>query len=150
MRHTIRMTLAALGAVLVLGACHKKPELTPTQVAQQDLAQFQAQIRKIVKDSSCADSLVAMTNEFQGIATAIAARDSAALLKISQLNRDYSSTRAQFDSVFRAMDAARRADIPRLLALRTRMAKQATPEEWEQLKSERLKMTAAELELLEF
>jgi hypothetical protein len=142
--------LPALGAVLVLGACHKKPELTPTQVAQQDLTQYQAEIRKIVKDSSRADSLVGMTNEFQGIASAVAKRDSAAFARLGELNRDYTSTRAQFDSVFNAMAAARHQDGQKLIALRGRMAQIATPDEWEQMKSARLKMTAADLALLEF
>jgi hypothetical protein len=146
----MRVTSGVLIGIAVLGACSKKPELTPTQVAQQDLTQYQAEIRKIVKDSSRADSLVGMTNEFQRTAVTVAKRDSAALVRLGELNRDYTSTRAQFDSVYGAMAAARHNDVPRLLALRTRMTQVATPAEWEQLKSARLKMTAAELELLEF
>ena len=146
----MRLMLPALGTLLVLGACHKKPELTPEQAAQQDLTQFDAQVRKIVKDSSRADSLVALGHEFQTTANGMAVRDSAALKKIGALTRDYTSTRQQFDSVFSAMAGVRQQTLSQLITLRMQMSQVATEEEWQQLKSARLKMLEAELQLLEF
>ncbi len=146
----MRMMLPALGALAVLSACHKKPELTPVQVAQQDLTQFQAEVRKIVKDSARAESLVAMTNEFQAIVATTAQGDSVAHARIDALTRDYGSTRGQFDSVFSAVMSKRRLALSQVALLRARMAAVATPAEWEQLKSARLKLSENEINALEF
>jgi hypothetical protein len=150
MRHPVRLILPLLGALLVLGACHKKPELSPSQVAQQDMTQFQAEIRKIIKDSVRADSLVEMTNEFQFIVTKAAAEDSGAITRMGVLARDYTSTRPQFDSLYNSVRMRRRDVILQITALRIRMAGVATEEEWQQLKSARLKLSEAELQALEF
>ncbi len=136
--------------MLSLSACSKKPELSPSQTAQHDMTQFQSEIRKIVTDSARADSLVAMTNEFQRIIAGVASRDSAASARIGVLTRDYGSTRAQFDSVFSASAAERATVVPELAALRSRMAAMATNAEWQQLKNARLKLSEAEVQALEY
>ncbi len=150
MRTLIQCAPAALGIALLVSACSKKPELTPSQAAQKDMTQFQAEIRKIVQDPARADSLVAMTNEFQTIVAGVAARDSAAMARIGVLTREYSSTRAQFDSMFSASAAERAKVVPELAALRSRMAAVATDAEWQQLKSARLKLSEAEVQALEY
>jgi hypothetical protein len=97
-----------------------------------------------------ADSLVEMTNEFQFIVTKAAAEDSGAITRMGVLARDYTSTRPQFDSLYNSVRMRRRDVILQITALRIRMAGVATEEEWQQLKSARLKLSEAELQALEF
>ena len=146
MRH-LRI-LTAFAFVAALAACKHKPEMTPAQVAVEDMTQFQAEIRKTVKDSARAEQLVGMTNEFQQLVTSAAANDSAAVAAVEALNADFSATRAQYESELTRARAGRRDNLKKLSDLRARMAAIVTDDEWAQLKKARVKVMDAQMNAL--
>ena len=148
-RSTRQAVAAALFAVAGLAACSHKPELTPVQVAQKDMAEFQAEIRKVVKDSSRAEQLVALTSEFQATVVTVAGRDSALQAAVTALDADFGATRDQYVALHEKARAARREFAAKLASLRLQMAAVATADEWEQLKKVRVTTMDAELSAME-
>lgn len=140
--------VAALALVAALAACKHKPELTPSQVAAEDMTQFQAEIRKTVKDSARAEELVGMTNEFQQLVKSAAEEDSASIAAIQALNADFGATRTRYEAELTRARAVRRDNMRKLSDLRARMAGVVTNDEWEQLKKARVKVSDSELNAL--
>jgi len=135
-------------ALLLAAACSHKPELTPAQTAAKDMTEFQAEIRKTVKDSVRAERLVAMTNEFQGLITRAATEDSSAVAAFAALNADYGASRTSYDSLVARSHALRRENMAKLSDLRVRMAAAATVDEWNELRKARVKVLDAEMNAL--
>jgi uncharacterized protein YdcH (DUF465 family) len=135
--------------VLLAAACSHKPEMTPEQVMQKNLAEYQAEIRKIVKDSSRAEQLVAKTDELVQVSKGLSAQYVRGKARLDSLNVDYGSTRAQYAAVLSDLRGQRREAEGQLIALRQQMAALTTDEEWEQLKKIRLQMLDASLSVLQ-
>ena len=143
-----RLARTASMAVLVIPwllACHHKPEPAPTQVAETDLAGYQAEIRKVVKDSSRAEQLVGMTNEMGQLVRDIGSQEKSDRAAIAALDADYGASRAQYDSAIAHAATQRRGFANKMVAVRLHMASVATEAEWEQLKSTRVRMLDADL-----
>jgi hypothetical protein len=132
-------------AIVSATACHHSPPPTPVQVATSDLAAYQAEVRKVVKDSSRADQVVAMTNEVAMLVDSMVAHEKASSTKVAALTADYGATRAQYDSLLARMSADRRESAQQLASVRVRMAAVVTDAEWEQLKSARVRLLEADL-----
>ncbi len=139
---------AALVSALVLTGCSSTPHPTPEQQAQADLAAYEAQIRMIVPDPARADQLVALTNEFQQLATESIAIVKSYRTKVAALNSNYEATRADYETLFSQQDTNREAFIKKAGALRERMAALTTDSEWEALKKARLRALDADLQEL--
>jgi hypothetical protein len=135
-------------ALAPMAGCSFKRELTPEQQAQADAATYEAQIRKIVPDPARADQLIALTNEFQQLATDSIASVRSYRAKVAALNSNYDATRQDYEDLFSQQDAAREAFIRKAGALRERMAVFTSDSEWEELKKARLRMLDADLEAL--
>ena len=143
-----RWPAAVLALTLVLAAaagCSSKHELTPEQRAQADVTAYEAEIRKIIPDAARADQLVALTNEFQQLATESIASIKSYRAKVAALNSNYDATRQDYETLFSAQDASREAFIKKASALRERMAALTTDSEWEALKKARLRALDADL-----
>jgi uncharacterized coiled-coil DUF342 family protein len=146
-----RWPVAAIALTLALAAvagCSSKRELTPEQQAQADVTAYEAQIHKIVPDPARADQLVALTNEFQQLATESIANVKSYRAKVAALNTDYDATRQDYEALFSQQDASREAFIKKAGALRERIAALTTDSEWEELKKARLRLLDADLEEL--
>lgn len=135
-------------AVATVAGCSSKRDLTPEQQAQADVTAYEAQIHKIVSDPARADQLVALTNEFQQLATESIASVKGYRAKVTALNSDYDATRQDYEALFSQQDARREAFIKSAGALRERMAALTTDSEWEELKKARLRLLDADLEEL--
>jgi len=135
-------------ALATVAGCSSKRGLTPEQQAQADVTAYEAQIHKIVPDPARADQLVALTNEFQQLATESIANVKSYRAKVAALNSDYDATRQDYEVLFSQQDASREAFIKKAGALRERMAALTTDSEWEELKKARLRLLDADLEEL--
>jgi hypothetical protein len=146
--HNARRIACAATLVLAFAAaagCSSKQQLTPQQQAQADLAEYEAQIRRIIPDPARADQLVALTNQFQQVAQESIASMNEYRAKVTALNSDYQATRADYEALFSRQDAAREAFLQKAGALRERMVVFTSDAEWEQLKTARLKALEADL-----
>jgi hypothetical protein len=146
-----RWPVAVIALTLALAAiasCSAKRGLTPEQQAQADVAAYEAQIHRIVPDPARADQLVALTNEFQQLATESIANVKSYRAKAAALNTDYDATRQDYEALFSQQDASREAFIKKAGALRERMAALTIDSEWEELKKARLRLLDADLEEL--
>ena len=146
-----RWLVPALGlalAVFAVAGCSSKPKPTLEQQAQTDLAEFEAQIRKVIPDPARADELIALTNEFQKLALASIASARQYRSKTETLNSSYETTRADYEILFSQQDTAREALLEKATALRERAAALMTDSEWEQLKKARLRALDADLQEL--
>ena len=128
--------------------CSSKQALTPQQQAQADLADYEAQIRRIIPDPARADQLVALTNQFQELAQASIESVNDYRAKVTALNTNYEATRADYETLFSEQDAAREAFFEKAGALRERMVVFTSDAEWEQLKAVHLKLLEADLQQL--
>jgi uncharacterized coiled-coil DUF342 family protein len=142
---------AAVALTLALAAvagCSSKRDLTPEQQAQADVTAYEQEIRKVIPAPARADQLVALTNEFQQLATESIASVKNYRAKLAALNSNYDATRADYETLFREQDASREAFLKKAGALRERMAVFTNDSEWEQLKKARLRALDADLEEL--
>ena len=140
----VALTLALAAAV----GCSAKPKLTPEQRAQADATAYEAEIRKIIPDAARADQLVALTNEFQQMATESIASIQGYRAKVAALNSNYDATRQDYETLFSDQDASREDFMKKAGALRRKMAALTTDSEWEALKKARLRALDAELQEL--
>ena len=140
--------VALMLALTTAAGCSSKHELTPEQQAPADVTAYEAQIHKIVPDPARADQLVALTNEFQRLATESIASVKGYRAKVTALNSDYDATRQDYEALFSQQDARREAFIKKASSLRERMAALTTDSEWEELKKARLRLLDADLEEL--
>jgi len=137
----------ALGLATTAG-CSSKPDLTPEQQAQADVAAYEAQIRRTIPEPARADQLIALTNEFQRLATESIASVRGYRAKAAALNSNYDATRQDYEALFTQQDVAREAFIRKASALRERMVAFTSDSEWEELKKARLRALDADLEEL--
>jgi len=135
-------------ALVAVAACSSKHELTLEHQAQADMAAYEAQIRNIIPDPARADQLVALTNEFQQLATDSIATIKSYRAKVAALNSNYDATRQDYETLFSDQDASREAFIKKAVAIRQRMAVYTTDAEWEALKKARLRALDADLQEL--
>jgi hypothetical protein len=135
-------------AIATVAGCSSKHELTPEQQAQADMAAYEAQIRNIIRDPARADQLVALTKEFQQVATDSIATIKSYRAKVAALNSNYDATREDYETLFNDQDARREAFIKKAVAIRQRMAVYTTDAEWEALKKARLRALDADLQEL--
>jgi hypothetical protein len=126
-------------AALLLASCAHKPPPTLEQQSQEDLTYYQAQIRKVVKDTAKAEQLCGLAADFQKLVYARAEAVTTYDSKLDALNANYAATRAGYDAVTTQNDKDRNAFLQQALALRTQMAALTTDEEWEQLKDARMR-----------
>jgi hypothetical protein len=145
MRGTERWAALGLLGIVSATGCHSKPEPAPSQVVAQDLTAFRAEIRKVVKDSSRAERLIDITNEFARTVGVMVDQDKATAAMLDSLNADYHATRAQYDAVVARITAERHAGAQQLVSLRGQMAVGVTDAEWDQLRSVRVRLLGAEL-----
>jgi len=148
---TFRCLTAVLGLILawvVAGGCSSKPALSPEQQAQADLAEYEAELRKVITDPVRADKLMALTNEFQKLLQDTVTHVSSYRAKAAALNSNYGATRADYESLFSQQDAAREIFVQRAVALREQMAALTTDAEWAHLKRARLRTLDADLQEL--
>ena len=137
----------ALSLVAVIG-CSSKPKPTLEQQAQTDMAELEAQIRKVIPDPARADRVIALTNELQKLALASIASARQYRSKVETLNSSYEATRADYEILFSQQDRAREALLEKATALRERAAALMTESEWEQLRKARLRALDADLQEL--
>jgi hypothetical protein len=137
----------ALALVTVAG-CSSKPKPTLEQQTQADMAEYEAQIRKVVSDPARANELVALANAFQGLAHEGIANAKEYRAKVAALDANYGATRADYEILFSQQDTAREALLKKATALRERAAALMTDSEWTQLKKARLRALDAELQEL--
>ncbi|HTS52803.1 MAG TPA: hypothetical protein VMH26_05980 [Burkholderiales bacterium] len=143
------VALLLLTLALAAGSgCSSKGDLTPEQQALVDLAAYEQEIRKVIAEPARADQLIALTNEFQSLATESIARIKNYRAKVAALNSNYDATRADYEVLFSEQDAAREAFVKKAGALRERMVVFTSDSEWEQLKKARLRALDADLEEL--
>ena len=148
---TFRCFAAALGmvfAVTIAGGCSSKPTLSPEQQAQADLAEYEAELRKVITDPVRADKLMALTNEFQKLLQDTVTHVTSYRAKAAALNSNYEATRVEYESLFSQQDAAREIFVQKAVALREQMAALTTDAEWAQLKRARLRTLDADLQEL--
>ena len=86
-----RWLVPALGLTLALVAgvgCSSRPKPTPEQTTKADVAQYEAQIRKVIPDSARADKAVGLTNEIQKLVqeTVASAKDYRAKVAAAKSN----------------------------------------------------------------
>jgi septal ring factor EnvC (AmiA/AmiB activator) len=112
------------------------------------MAAYEAQIRNIIRDPARADQLVALTKEFQQVATDSIATIKSYRAKVAALNSNYDATREDYETLFNDQDARREAFIKKAVAIRQRMAVYTTDAEWEALKKARLRALDADLQEL--
>jgi hypothetical protein len=128
-----------VGALAVLFNCAHKPPPTLEEQSQADLEYDQAQIHSVIKDPERAEKLAAVVSDFQKLllarATAVREYDS----KIMVVNSKYLATRADYEVLITQNDKDRSLFLRQCVALRTQMAALTTDEEWEQLKSMRMR-----------
>jgi hypothetical protein len=136
-----------LGCALAAGCkSHESPAEQSQQLQAQenaDVAQYQDQIRKIVKDPARADQLIAILSDVQKLVhetDAVVREDRA---KIAALNANYNSTREDYEAVFAEQDTVHQAFFTKDLSLREQMAGLMTDDEWAQLKHARIKTLEA-------
>ena len=142
-----RWVVPAVGLALALVAvagCSSRTK--PEQQAQADITEYEAQIRKMIPDSTRADKLVDLTNEFQEVMRGgvVAAKDYRA--KFAALNANCDATRSDYETAINEEEAARDAFLKKLMALRERAASLTTDAEWEKLKKARLRALDADLQ----
>lgn len=139
-------SLAAVVLIETAGCKHETPEEQAQARLDADVANYQDQIRKIVKDPDRADKLVPLVSQFEVLARNAASvmRDQQA--KLAALNANYDATRADFATMFRQQDAERQTLVKKALDLREQMAALTTDSEWEQLKQAREKELTAILQ----
>jgi voltage-gated potassium channel Kch len=135
-------------ALSCAAGCSSKQDLTPSQQAQADLAEYEMQIRRIIPDPARADQLVALTNQFQELAQTSIASVNEYRAKVSALNSNYEATRADYEALFSQQDAAREAFFKKAGALRERMVVFTSDAEWEQLRAVHLRLLEADLQQL--
>jgi hypothetical protein len=127
-----------LGALAFLSCAHK-PQPTLEEQSQADLKYDQAQVRSVVKDPERAEKLAAVLGDFQKLLLARAVVVQTYDSKIAVLNSKYSATRAEYDVLIAQNDKDRSVFLQESLAIRTQMAALTTDDEWEQLKSMRMR-----------
>jgi hypothetical protein len=145
----MRRGSALLFTVGALAACHHKPAPAPEQVATTDMASYQAEIRRVVKDSARADSIVVLTNEYLASLKGFVAEASAYHVRMDSLTRSYSTTRAEIDAELNHQYAARTTRLAALVGFRQRLAALTTDEEWKELGKARVHELQADLTALE-
>jgi hypothetical protein len=152
-RGTAVVAIAVLGCALAVGCkSHETPAEQSQQVKAQedaDVANYEAQIRKVVKDPARADQLVALLSQVQILVHDAAGTVRNERAEIAALNADYKASRVDYDRVFALDDPIHQSYLKRGLELRQEMAALMTDDEWEQLKSVRVKALDAILEDLE-
>jgi hypothetical protein len=140
--------IALILALATAAGCSSQHDLAPEQQAQADVTAYEIQIRKIIPDPARADQLVALTNEFQQVATASIASIKGYRAKVAALNSNYDATRQDYEALFSEQDVSRESFIKKAGAIRERMAALTTDVEWEALKKARLRALDADLEAL--
>lgn len=149
MRTTTGRVCAMLLIFGTLAACHHKPAPSPEQVATTDMVQFQAEIRKVVKDSARADSIVVLSNEYLASLKGSVAEAKAYHARIDSLTSSYSTTRAEIDAELNHQYAVRTTRLAALVGYRQRLAALTTDDEWKELGKARVRELQADLNALE-
>jgi hypothetical protein len=93
----------------------------------------------VVKDPERAEKLAAVLGDFQKLLLARAVAVKTYDSNIAVLNSKYSATRAEYDVLIAQNDKDRSVFLQDSLAIRTQMAALTTDDEWEQLKSMRMR-----------
>jgi hypothetical protein len=122
----------ALGVAAIPG-CSSKPPLAPEQQVQADVANLDAQIRKVVSDPARAQQLIALSQEYQQQIRQNAVLVRAYRAKLVALNANYQATRADFDALLNQHEANRESMLGKGAAIRDRMAAVATDAEWQDI-----------------
>jgi hypothetical protein len=152
--HNLSLYIAAALAVAGAGLAGCKSHETPAQQAQiqseDDMASYQARIRKVVQDTDRANQLVATAADFQTLVQDSAATMKAYRARVALLNANYNATRADYEALFTQQDADQHAFAQRALAIRERMTELTTDSEWEQLKDVRVKTLDAQLQEMQY
>jgi HD-GYP domain-containing protein (c-di-GMP phosphodiesterase class II) len=146
--HPPRPNIAALSraavlslalAVCISSACSSsKSKETPEQKATAELGTYQADIRRVVKDKTRADQMIALTSEFHGLVATFARSFQDQHERVAVLNANYGASLAEFQDLFSQIDKERAQLIDKAFALRARMTALTTEEEWTQLKKVRI------------
>jgi hypothetical protein len=126
-------------ALCTLTACHSsKSKETPEQVAENGLAKYQEDIRRVVKDPARAKQLVELSSEFQDLVNEAAQSFKNSHARLMLLNANYDATLDEFHALFDQADKERAELFDKGVALRTRMSALTTESEWTELKKARV------------
>jgi hypothetical protein len=133
-----RSVLALACFALTLGCASNKPKPTLEQQSQEDLARYQEQVRKVIKDPERAEKVAALAADFQEVMLerALAQKDYEA--KIAALDANYTATRADYEALVTQRERDSKAFVQEIIAARTQLISLTTPEEWNDLKDARL------------
>ena len=132
MTRTTRFVLL-LGMILFLAACGAK-----TKVQEVDDATLRAkwtkEVSKVIKDPPRAEKLIDLGVQYEERAQALFIAELKKLnLEIMDVNRNYDSTREDYDRAFGKFTEKRNEAIRQYLDSLFAMRQQTTPEEWKAL-----------------
>ena len=124
---------------LLLSNCAHKPPPTAEQQSQAELEYYQTQLRSVVKDPDRAEKLAGLASDFQKLIVAEMPAINGYHAKLAALKASYSATRADYAAVITQNDKDRSLFEQKVIALRMQMAALESDEEWEQLKTARMR-----------
>ena len=131
MTRTTRFILL-LGMILFLAACGAKAKVQEGDAANLR-AKWTKEVSKVIKDPERAEKLIALGVQYEEKTQAVFSELKKSDREIMDINRNYDSTRADYDRAWRKFaerkDEALRQYLDSLFAMR----QQTTPEEWKAL-----------------
>lgn len=125
------IALAALLAGLSAASCHKAP---PEQYAgQSTLAEMSKMVHEKISDPATAAAVVALLDSAEAVSRSADSALSLDIAALARTNAEPGATRAELQAILERIEARRRADLQKMIALRFQMKALTTPAQWKEI-----------------
>jgi len=128
--------LLLLGMLMVSG-CKEKSAVDPELFIRTKTEEFQAQVRKVVKDPARAEQAVAVAGQMTEPLIKAYRQQLAIDQELRSLFASYESSKDDYQKLFAANEEARLASHQIVLALSARLGALTTEKEWKKLEGAR-------------
>ncbi len=121
------LLFAALG--FAIAGCASKDDVSPAELEAQAFEDLRAEIREVIEDPVRERDAIALVNALSEDFNALREKTSERRQRVRELNADYDSTRAEFESFFNQIDKEIKSNKRRVSEMQRALFATTTPSE---------------------